>query len=83
MHCRLVRFRSCFADPRNWSVEHVRHWLVQSARDHRLGSIDYRAFAVNGEQLCSLTLFEFKQRAPLAGEILFSLLCSLKTGWYM
>ena len=58
----------------------MREWLVQTARDHHLGSIDYNSFAMNGEQLCNLTLNGFKLRAPLAGEILYSLLCSLKKG---
>ena len=35
---------------------------------------------MNGARLCNLSLSDFNQRAPLAGEILFTLLCSLKKG---
>ena len=65
-------------DPRDWSQEHVSHWLSWAIREFSLGSgahIDsfISSLSMSGDQLCSMNKQDFISRAPLfMGDILWA-----------
>ncbi|XP_054262841.1 DNA-binding protein Ets97D isoform X1 [Macrosteles quadrilineatus] len=51
-------------DPTDWDVSHVRHWLLWAVRQFNLTGIKLTDWKISGQQLCSLTLEDFKARVP-------------------
>ena len=65
-------------DPRDWSQEHVSHWLGWAIREFSLGSGQHidsfiSSLSMSGRQLCSMNKQDFISRAPLfMGDILWA-----------
>ncbi|XP_065225959.1 DNA-binding protein D-ETS-4 [Planococcus citri] len=58
-------------DPKKWSIEDVRGWLLWNSRQYNL-PIPMDLFNVTGATLTSMTEQDFQQRAPQCGSILFA-----------
>lgn len=56
-------FYSSVADPKKWSVEDVRGWLLWNSRQHNL-PISIDLFNITGATLASMNEQDFQQRAP-------------------
>lgn len=64
-------------DPRNWTKEHVRHWLTWAIREFSLAGPNFsqfvQQFQITGKEMCSLPKEEFLARAPaFMGDILWA-----------
>lgn len=59
-------FYFCLADPKKWSVEDVRSWLLWNSRQHNL-PISIDLFNISGATLTSMNEQDFQQRAPQVG----------------
>ena len=65
-------------DPRDWSQDHVAHWLSWAIREFSLGSgphIDsfISSLTMSGKELCAMNKQDFISRAPLfMGDILWA-----------
>jgi len=65
-------------DPRDWSQDHVAHWLSWAIREFSLGSgahIDsfITSLSMSGKELCAMNKQDFISRAPLfMGDILWA-----------
>lgn len=55
---------SLYTDPEKWDVSHVRHWLLWAVRQFNLTGIKLADWKITGDQLCNLSLEEFKERVP-------------------
>ena len=61
-----------FADPRQWTREEVRQWLVWMSVRHNLAAyVDPSRFQMNGKALCLMSLQMFTYRVPLGGKLLY------------
>lgn len=67
--CSILRIDQ---DPKLWSVEDVRKWIVWHAREFNEPQINVEYFHMTGAELCLLTQDDFKQRTILAGSDLYS-----------
>ena len=63
-------FYPLFSDPRKWSQEEVRQWLIWTSARHSL-PIDPARFPMNGKSLCLMSLAMFSYRLPLGGKLLY------------
>ena len=69
--CLVLHFiLSLFSDPRKWSQEEVRQWLIWTSARHSL-PIDPARFPMNGKSLCLMSLAMFSYRLPLGGKLLY------------
>ena len=59
------------SDPRLWSRDEVRQWLLWMSVRHSLPSIDPGRFQMNGKALCLMSLAMFSYRVPLGGKLLY------------
>ena len=65
-------------DPRDWSMEHVAHWLSWAIREFSLGSGSHidsfiSSLSMSGKELCAMNKQDFITRAPLfMGDILWA-----------
>ena len=67
--CLVLHF-ILFSDPRKWSQEEVRQWLIWTSARHSL-PIDPARFPMNGKSLCLMSLAMFSYRLPLGGKLLY------------
>ena len=73
----LTRFLTIFwrfflfvPDPRKWSREEVREWLMWMSLRHKV-PIDPARFQMNGKALCLMSLQMFAFRVPIGGKLLY------------
>ena len=59
----LIRTNFSFADPKNWSIDDVRTWLVWNSRQYNL-PIVMELFNVTGAVLTTMSEQDFVQRTP-------------------
>ena len=59
-----------FPDPRKWSRDEVRQWLIWMSARHSL-PLDPDRFQMNGKALCLMSLAMFAVRVPLGGKLLY------------
>jgi len=72
-----------YADPSQWSVLHVRHWLQWAVDNFNLEGIDASQFQFVGVELLRQGRDRFLQRAPpYVGDILWEHLDILQKGLY-
>ena len=57
-------------DPRKWSREEVREWLMWMSLRHKV-PIDPARFQMNGKALCLMSLQMFAFRVPIGGKLLY------------
>ena len=69
-NCAQYCILSSFSDPRKWSQEEVRQWLIWTSARHSL-PIDPARFPMNGKSLCLMSLAMFSYRLPLGGKLLY------------
>ncbi|NXM01458.1 ETV7 factor, partial [Tyrannus savana] len=65
--------------PSLWSKDDVIHWLRWAEREYSLRQTDESKFEMNGKALCILTKEDFRHRAPSSGDVLYEILCFIKT----
>ncbi|XP_027753937.1 transcription factor ETV7-like [Empidonax traillii] len=65
--------------PSLWSKDDVIHWLRWAEREYSLRQTDDSKFEMNGKALCILTKEDFRHRAPSSGDVLYEILCFIKT----
>lgn len=59
-------------DPRQWTEDHVAHWLKWAAKEFSLEGISIQSFRMRGRDMCALGRENFLARAPpFTGEILW------------
>eukprot|EP00095_Tigriopus_kingsejongensis_P005704 maker-scaffold810_size94089-snap-gene-0.18 protein:Tk05704 transcript:maker-scaffold810_size94089-snap-gene-0.18-mRNA-1 annotation:"ets dna-binding protein pokkuri" len=58
-------------DPRLWSRDEVRDWILLLARRHSLPEVHPERFLMNGKALCLMNVSMFTYRVPLGGKLLF------------
>ncbi|CAH1182056.1 unnamed protein product [Phyllotreta striolata] len=59
-------------DPRQWSENHVAHWLHWAAKEFSLDCIPLNQFRMKGKDICSMGKDAFAARAPaFVGDILW------------
>ena len=63
-------FLFLFPDPRKWSRDEVRQWLIWMSARHSL-PLDPDRFQMNGKALCLMSLAMFAVRVPLGGKLLY------------
>ncbi|VVD01906.1 unnamed protein product [Leptidea sinapis] len=51
-------------DPMEWSVQHVKLWIVWAVRQFNLAGVRLADWALAGPQLCSLSNTAFKEKVP-------------------
>ena len=64
-------FFCTFSDPRQWSREEVRQWILWLSVRHNLSCVDPLRFQMNGKALCLMSLQMFTYRVPLGGKLLY------------
>lgn len=52
------------ADPRDWNVVHVRHWVQWAVRQFNLPNIKLSDWSMTGEDLYKLSLKDFQEICP-------------------
>ena len=67
----LITIFHIISDPRLWSRDEVRQWLLWMSVRHSLPSIDPGRFQMNGKALCLMSLAMFSYRVPLGGKLLY------------
>lgn len=67
-------FQLSIIDPKKWSVEDVRAWLLWNSRQYNL-PIPMDLFNITGATLTSMTEQDFQQRAPQVSKYNFMLTC--------
>ncbi|NWT02344.1 ETV7 factor, partial [Mionectes macconnelli] len=65
--------------PSLWSKDDVIHWLRWAEKEYSLRQTDESKFEMNGKALCILTKEDFRHRAPSSGDVLYEILCFIKT----
>ncbi|XP_039235636.1 transcription factor ETV7 [Pipra filicauda] len=65
--------------PALWSKDDVIHWLRWAEKEYSLRQTDESKFEMNGKALCILTKEDFRHRAPSSGDVLYEILCLIKT----
>ncbi|NWS21513.1 ETV7 factor, partial [Pachyramphus minor] len=65
--------------PSLWSKDDVIHWLRWAEKEYSLRQTDKSKFEMNGKALCILTKEDFRHRAPSSGDVLYEILCFIKT----
>ncbi|XP_022909687.2 protein C-ets-1-like isoform X1 [Onthophagus taurus] len=59
-------------DPRQWTEDHVAHWLRWAMKEFSLGGINLEQFEMRGKDICAMGKETFQQRAPaFVGDILW------------
>ncbi|XP_072948539.1 DNA-binding protein Ets97D [Epargyreus clarus] len=51
-------------DPGDWSVQHVKLWIVWAVRQFNLIGIKLSDWNINGSELCAMTNIIFKEKVP-------------------
>lgn len=72
----------CFvSDPRQWTENHVAHWLQWAAKEFSLECIPLHQFRMKGKDMCGMGKDAFSARAPaFVGDILWEHLELLQKG---
>lgn len=72
----------CFvSDPRNWTENHVAHWLQWATKEFSLEGIALHQFRMKGKDICAMGKDAFQARAPaFVGDILWEHLELLQKG---
>lgn len=52
-------------DPSDWSVAHVRLWLLWAVRQFNLVGLSLSDWNITGKQLCQLSLSDFHSMVPV------------------
>lgn len=58
-------------DPRKWSREDVKNWLLWMSHRNKLPGIEPARFQMNGKALCLMSLQMFTYRVPVGGKLLY------------
>ncbi|KAI8485990.1 hypothetical protein Bbelb_363110 [Branchiostoma belcheri] len=58
-------------DPRSWSRDDVRTWLLWAQAHYTVGELDAGKFIMNGKGLCLMDKKGFVYRVPAKGEVLY------------
>lgn len=70
-----------FSDPRQWTENHVAHWLQWAAKEFSLECIPLHQFRMKGKDMCAMGKDAFSARAPaFVGDILWEHLELLQKG---
>ncbi|XP_040588331.1 SAM pointed domain-containing Ets transcription factor isoform X1 [Mesocricetus auratus] len=65
--CKLLNIT---ADPGDWSPGNVQKWLLWTEHQYRLPPAGKAFQELGGKELCAMTEEQFRQRAPLGGDVL-------------
>jgi hypothetical protein len=69
------------ADPRQWTENHVAHWLQWAVKEFSLECIPLHQFRMKGKDICAMGKDAFAARAPaFVGDILWEHLEQLQKG---
>lgn len=60
-----------FADPRLWNKHQVKLWFVWAVRKFNLSNIKLSDWMIDGNELCKMTLQQFKKKIPKDPDDLF------------
>ncbi|KAJ8964661.1 hypothetical protein NQ317_013179, partial [Molorchus minor] len=72
---------SVVSDPRQWTENHVAHWLQWAAKEFSLDCIPLNQFRMKGKDICAMGKDAFSARAPaFVGDILWEHLELLQKG---
>ncbi|KAH0813422.1 hypothetical protein GEV33_009367 [Tenebrio molitor] len=70
-----------FSDPRQWTENHVAHWLQWAVKEFSLECIPLHQFRMKGKDICAMGKDAFAARAPaFVGDILWEHLEQLQKG---
>lgn len=70
-----------FSDPRQWTENHVVHWLQWATKEFSLEGIALHQFRMKGKDICAMGKDAFQARAPaFVGDILWEHLEILQKG---
>uniref|UniRef100_A0A3F2YNL9 SAM pointed domain-containing Ets transcription factor n=1 Tax=Mus musculus TaxID=10090 RepID=A0A3F2YNL9_MOUSE len=65
--CKLLNIT---ADPGDWSPGNVQKWLLWTEHQYRLPPAGKAFQELGGKELCAMSEEQFRQRAPLGGDVL-------------
>lgn len=76
-----ITTKSFVSDPRNWTENHVAHWLQWATKEFSLEGIALHQFRMKGKDICAMGKDAFQARAPaFVGDILWEHLELLQKG---
>ena len=62
-----------FTEPTEWSVAHVKHWLIWAVKQFSIPGVDINGFNLNGKQLVALSHDAFSNYVPIdKGDVLWT-----------
>lgn len=78
----MINIKFFVPDPRQWSENHVAHWLQWAAKEFSLDCIPLNQLRMKGKDICTMGKDAFAARAPaFVGDILWEHLDQLQKGW--
>lgn len=78
--CKLLNIT---ADPGDWSPGNVQKWLLWTEHQYRLPPAGKAFQELGGKELCAMSEEQFRQRAPLGGDVLHAHLDIWKSAAWM